>query len=112
MDDIKEITTQITFANGSYILAGTWKPSSNPEYEEKDLMHVVFLTVNIQYTRDFGVLQPVEGDKTSPKNNPSPLAFRWDALFLPSPFLWYRSFLSQPQANGLEASGFTEPLHT
>ncbi len=60
----KEIITQVTLLKGSYILVGTWKPTGKPEYEEKDLMHVVFLTANVQDTRDYGVLLPAEDPPT------------------------------------------------
>lgn len=66
----KEITTQISLLKGSYVLVGTWKPTGKAEYEEKDLTHLVFLTANVQYLNDYGLLQPVEnsGDKKkSPK---------------------------------------------
>lgn len=63
----KEIITHITLLNGSYLLVGTWKPTGKPEYEKNDLMHVIFLTASVQNTRDYGVIQPVEDDKTKGK---------------------------------------------
>ncbi|MCF6311163.1 MAG: type II and III secretion system protein [Verrucomicrobiales bacterium] len=58
----KEITTQVTLLKESYLLIGTWKPTGKPEYENSDLMHVIFLTANVQNTRDYGVLAPQENE--------------------------------------------------
>ncbi|MFK5924928.1 MAG: hypothetical protein QM496_22335 [Verrucomicrobiota bacterium] len=61
----KEITTQVTLLKGNYLLVGTWKPTGKPEYEREDLMHVVFLTANVQGLRDYGVLLPAKGPNTN-----------------------------------------------
>ncbi len=60
----KEITAQVTLSSGSYILIGSWKPTGKPEYENSELMHVVFLTANVQGLRDYGVLLPAEDPPT------------------------------------------------
>jgi len=63
----KEITTQLSLLKGSYILVGSWKPTGKQEYDKNDLMQVVFLTANVQSTRNYGVLQPDEDEKSNSK---------------------------------------------
>lgn len=51
----KEIKTQVSLIKGDYLLIGTWKPTGKPEYLEKDLTHVVFVTANVQSTGGYGL---------------------------------------------------------
>ncbi|NOY00141.1 MAG: hypothetical protein GXP30_10465 [Verrucomicrobia bacterium] len=44
----KKTTTSFVLLSGSYTLLTSWRPTGKPEYLENDLMHVVFVTANIQ----------------------------------------------------------------
>jgi len=43
----KRLTTQLALISGSYTLLGSWKPTGKPEYEDNDLMHLIFVTANV-----------------------------------------------------------------
>ena len=38
----------LTMLAGTAKLIGSWRPTGKPEFGEKDLMHVVFLKIDIQ----------------------------------------------------------------
>jgi len=59
----KTIITQVTIKRGDYLLIGTWRPTGKPEYKKKDLMHVVFLTANVQTVRGYGMKKSVTPEK-------------------------------------------------
>ena len=60
----KTIITQITIKRGDYVLIGTWRPTGKPEYKKKDLMHVVFLTANVQTVRGHRSKESVAPEKS------------------------------------------------
>lgn len=58
----KKIQTSVILESGNYLLVGTWRPTGKPEYEERELGHVVFLTASIQNVGGFGLKQPMEAE--------------------------------------------------
>jgi hypothetical protein len=44
----KRIQTNILVIDGGYKLIGTWRPTGKPEYSEKDVQHLVFVTASVQ----------------------------------------------------------------
>ncbi|MCF6314607.1 MAG: hypothetical protein L3J39_19320 [Verrucomicrobiales bacterium] len=56
----KKITTKVTLYSGNYLLIGSWRPTGKAVYQEKDLMHVIFLTANVMPFGGFGLKEVVE----------------------------------------------------
>jgi len=61
----KKATANFVLLSGSYTLLASWRPTGKPEYGENDLMHVVFVTANIQTVS--GAIEMIETTDTVKK---------------------------------------------
>ncbi len=61
----KKTITNFVLLSGSYTLLSSWRPTGKPEYGENDLMHVAFVTANIQTVS--GAIEMIETKDTVEK---------------------------------------------